>query len=124
MSKLIEVKFNSVEDFVRKQLDLLNLEKDAEITESRKLQENVSSKQLQEKGVCLINLSVQNLRSGLYGRSIVTFGSKITGKELPSTNLSSGMIFQIGDVKFFTLLTESLTPQVILLVYSPTAHHY
>ena len=94
MSKLIEIKFNGVEDFVRKQLDLLNLEKEAEITENRKLQENVSSKLLQEKGVCLINLSLENLRSGLYGRSVVTFRSRIQGKELPSTNLSSGNIFQ------------------------------
>ena len=93
MSKLNDdkIKYASVEDFVRRQLDLLNLERDAEISESRKFQENVSAKQLQEKGVCLINLAVQNIRSGLYGRSIVTFVSKIAGKELPSTNLSSGI---------------------------------
>ena len=84
--------FHSVEDFVRKQLNLLNLERDAEIAESRKLQETVSGKQLQEKGVCLLNLTLQNIRSGLYGRSIASFGSKIVGKELPSTNLSSGTI--------------------------------
>lgn len=84
------MKYASVEDFVSQQLNLLNLERDAEISESRKLQENTTAKQLQEKGVCLMNLSLQCIRSGLYGRSVASFSSKIVGKELPSTNLSSG----------------------------------
>ena len=98
------MKYASVEDFVSQQLNLLNLERDAEISESRKLQENTSAKQLQEKGVCLMNLSLQCIRSGLYGRSVASFASKIVGKELPSTNLSSGIldIFKIlaivGDI--------------------------
>lgn len=85
------MQYNCIEDFVNQQLELLNLEREAEIAESRKLQENVPAKQLQEKGVCILNLCVQGLRSGLYGRTIVTFGSKIVNKELPSSNLSSGI---------------------------------
>ncbi len=84
------MEYNSLEDFVSQQLDLLNLERDAEIAESRRLQENVPAKQLQEKGICMLNLVVNGLRSGLYGRTIVTFGCKMVGKELPASNLSSG----------------------------------
>lgn len=84
------MKYSSIEDFVCQQLELLNLERDAEIAESRRLQENVPAKQLQEKGVCILNLVVQGLRSGLYGRTIVTFACKLVGKELPSSNLGSG----------------------------------
>ena len=84
------MEYNSLEDFVSQQLDLLNLERDAEIAESRRLQENIPAKQLQEKGIGLLNLNVHGLRSGLYGRTIVTFCCKIAGKELPSSNLSSG----------------------------------
>lgn len=86
------MQFNSIEDFVSQQLELINLEKDAEVAESRRLQENVPPKQLQEKGVCILSLVIQGLRSGLYGRTIVTFGCKLVGKELPSSNLSSGRI--------------------------------
>ena len=88
-------KYNSVDDFVIKQLELLNIEKEAEIAQNRALQENVSPKVLQEKGICLLNLKVLNVRSGLYGRTVVTFGSKMIGKELPSTSLSSGNIDQL-----------------------------
>ena len=84
------MKYNSVEEFVSRQLELLNLERDAEIAESRKLQENTTAKQLQEKGVCLTNLILLNMHAGLYGRTIATFGSKIMGNDLPSTNLGSG----------------------------------
>lgn len=84
------MQYNSLEDFVIQQLELLNLERDAEIAENRRLQENISAKQLQEKGVCILNLIVQGIRSGLYGRTIITFGCKLVGKELPSSNLSSG----------------------------------
>lgn len=86
------MQYNCIEEFVKQQLELLNLERDAEIAESRRLQEDVPAKQLQEKGVCILNLNVQGLRSGLYGRTIVTFCSKLVGKELPSSNLSSGKL--------------------------------
>ncbi len=87
------MQYNSIEDFVIQQLELLNLERDAEIAESRRLQENISAKQLQEKGVCILNLVVQGIRSGLYGRTIIAFGCKLAGKELPSSNLSSGNFY-------------------------------
>ena len=39
------MKYNSLEDFVIQQLELLNLERDAEIAENRRLQEIISAKQ-------------------------------------------------------------------------------
>ena len=36
------MKYNSLEDFVIQQLELLNLERDAEIAENRRLQEIIS----------------------------------------------------------------------------------
>lgn len=86
------MKYGSAEEFVIRQLELLNIERDAEIAEGRKLQESTTAKILQEKGICLTNLALLNIRAGLYGRTIATFGSKIMGKELPSTNLGSGKL--------------------------------
>jgi hypothetical protein len=65
---------------VIQQLELLNLERDAEIAESRRLQENISAKHLQEKGViCILNLVVQGIRICLYGRTIISFGCNPSG---------------------------------------------
>lgn len=107
------MQFKSLEDFVIQQLELLNLERDAEIAESRKLQETFSAKQLQERGVCILNLVVHGMRSGLYGRTIITFGSKLVGKELPSSNMSSGNIFcpnllLLPDFYFHLFVQETL----------------
>lgn len=81
--------YSNIEDFVSCQLDLVNLERDAEVSESRKMHDSVPAKQLQEKGICLLNLTLQGIRSGLYGRTLVTFTNKM-GKDLPATDLSSG----------------------------------
>lgn len=113
-------KYDSVEHFVSQQLELLNIEKEAEIAQTRSLQENVSPKILQEKGVCLLSLRVVNIRSGLYGRTVVTFGPRIVGKELPSTSLSSGKVLKphssnLNPYKFHM--------QVTLLGYFSTHPH-
>lgn len=90
-------KYNSVEDFISQQLELLKIEKEAEIAQNRALQESVAPKVLQEKGICLLSLRVVNIRSGLYGRTVVTFGPKIVGNELPSTSLSPGNFVCVVD---------------------------
>jgi hypothetical protein len=84
------MKYNHVEDFVVHQLELLKLERNAEIAENQKLLENVSSKKLEEKGVCLTNLVISHIRSGLYARTIIAFIGKVAGKMLPATSLSNG----------------------------------
>ncbi|RXN00564.1 DNA-binding protein SMUBP-2 [Acipenser ruthenus] len=63
----------SVESFVSKALELLEEEREAEIEETRLWQENISLKELQRKGVCLLKLHIGSQKTGLYGRLLVTF---------------------------------------------------
>ncbi|XP_075044094.1 DNA-binding protein SMUBP-2 [Mixophyes fleayi] len=82
-----------MELFVKTQLELLIEERDAEIEETRAWQENVSLKELQRKGVCLLKLRVSSQRTGLYGRFLVTFTPKYDADAvLPSNNFRSGDI--------------------------------
>ncbi|KAK1161612.1 DNA-binding protein SMUBP-2 [Acipenser oxyrinchus oxyrinchus] len=63
----------AVENFVSKTLELLEEEREAEIEETRLWQENISLKELQRKGVCLLKLHMGSQKTGLYGRLLVTF---------------------------------------------------
>lgn len=83
----------AVESFVTKQLDLLELERDAEVEERRSWQENISLKELQSRGVCLLKLQVSGQRTGLYGRLLVTFEPRRCGSvaALPSNSFTSGV---------------------------------
>ncbi|XP_076339432.1 DNA-binding protein SMUBP-2-like isoform X2 [Tachypleus tridentatus] len=81
----------SLEAFVSKHLDLLYLEHEAEIDENRKLYASCSLKELQERGVCVLNLRLGGHRTGLCGRTICTF-EHFWGKLLPTNLLSSGDI--------------------------------
>uniref|UniRef100_A0A673T2E3 Helicase SMUBP-2/HCS1 1B domain-containing protein n=1 Tax=Suricata suricatta TaxID=37032 RepID=A0A673T2E3_SURSU len=89
----------AVESFVSKQLDLLELERDAEVEERRSWQENVSPRELQSRGVCLLKLRVSGQRTGLYGRLLLTFEPRrcAAGAELPSNSFSSGDIVGVCD---------------------------
>ncbi|XP_028334691.1 DNA-binding protein SMUBP-2 isoform X4 [Physeter macrocephalus] len=84
----------AVESFVTKQLDLLELEREAEVEERRSWQENVSLKELQSRGVCLLKLQVSSQRTGLYGRLLVTFEPRrcMSAAVLPSNSFTSGDI--------------------------------
>ncbi|XP_027625195.1 DNA-binding protein SMUBP-2 [Tupaia chinensis] len=89
----------AVESFVTKQLDLLELERDAEVEERRSWQENISLKELQSRGVCLLKLQVSSQRTGLWGRLLVTFEPRRCGSAaaLPSNSFSSGDIVGLYD---------------------------
>ena len=71
--------------FVEKTLKLLNLEKQAEINESKAFYENADCTELENKGVCLRKLVVLGQRTGLYGRILLTLGKakEHTLKNLP-----------------------------------------
>nr|AAH98552.1 Ighmbp2l protein [Danio rerio] len=62
-----------VENFVSKTLELLQEEREAELEETRAWQENVSLKNLQHKGVCLMKLQIGSQHTGMYGRLLVIF---------------------------------------------------
>ncbi|XP_011383089.1 DNA-binding protein SMUBP-2 isoform X3 [Pteropus vampyrus] len=89
----------AVESFVTKQLDLLELERDAEVEERRSWQETVSLKELQSRGVCLLKLQVSSQRTGLYGRLLVTFEPRrcVSAGALPSNSFASGDIVGLYD---------------------------
>uniref|UniRef100_A0A9L0T8C6 Immunoglobulin mu DNA binding protein 2 n=1 Tax=Equus caballus TaxID=9796 RepID=A0A9L0T8C6_HORSE len=89
----------AVESFVARQLDLLELERDAEVEERRSWQENISLKELQSRGVCLLKLQVSSQRTGLYGRLLVTFEPRrcVSSAVLPSNSFTSGDIVGLYD---------------------------
>ena len=81
-----------VSQFVVKTISLLNLERKAEIEEAKSLQDNVSPKELQRRGVCLLKLRLRGRRTGLYGRLLLTFEVNKPGSDgkLPSHSLTPG----------------------------------
>eukprot|EP00058_Branchiostoma_floridae_P023293 XP_002608783.1 hypothetical protein BRAFLDRAFT_255503 [Branchiostoma floridae] len=90
----------AVQKFVKKTLRLLELERQAEIEETRLLQDQVSPKELQRRGVCLLKLGVAEQSVGLYGRSLLTLRPGHAGgaRELPSHTFTPGR-FGKGKVK-------------------------
>ncbi|XP_038619951.1 DNA-binding protein SMUBP-2 [Tachyglossus aculeatus] len=80
--------------FVARQLGLLEDEREAEIDESRSWQKNVSLKELQRRGVCLLKLHVTSQRTGLYGRLLVTLEGRKrgSGSGLPANSFGPGDI--------------------------------
>uniref|UniRef100_A0AAV2L8Q7 DNA-binding protein SMUBP-2 n=1 Tax=Knipowitschia caucasica TaxID=637954 RepID=A0AAV2L8Q7_KNICA len=87
----------TVEEFVYKTLELLQEEREAEIQETRLYQENVSLKELQSKGVCLLKLQVKSQSTGLYGRTVVVFEPRKHVAALPSNGFSPGDILGLYD---------------------------
>ena len=82
--------------FVEETLELLNLEKQAEINESKAFYENADSTTLENKGVCLRKLVVLGQRTGLYGRTLLTLG-KAKGHSsknlpLPAHCITAGIV--------------------------------
>ena len=82
--------------FVAKTISLLNLERRVEIEETRALQENISPKELQKRGVCLLKLRIRGRRTGLYGRTLLTFEVSKPGSDgkLPSHSLTPGNVIK------------------------------
>ncbi|VCX41925.1 unnamed protein product, partial [Gulo gulo] len=65
----------------------------------RSWQENVSPKELQSRGVCLLKLQVSSQRTGLYGRLLVTLEPRkcVAAAVLPSNSFTSGDIVGLYD---------------------------
>ncbi|KAM8751786.1 DNA-binding protein SMUBP-2 [Acanthopagrus schlegelii] len=89
----------AVEQFVSKTLELLQEEREAEIEETRIWQENISLKDLQNKGVCLLNLQIGSQSTGLYGRTIVVLEPRkhLGFLSLPSNSFGPGDIVGLYD---------------------------
>ncbi|XP_017547494.2 DNA-binding protein SMUBP-2 [Pygocentrus nattereri] len=83
-----------VESFVSRTLELLQEERKAEIEETRAWQQNLSLKNLQQKGVCLLKLQIGSQRTGMHGRLLVAFEPRksIGPPVLPSNSFGPGDI--------------------------------
>ncbi|KAM3869880.1 DNA-binding protein SMUBP-2 [Diretmus argenteus] len=88
-----------IERFVSKTLELLQEEREAEIEETRLWQENISLKDLQNKGVCLLKLQTRSQSTGLYGRTLVILEPRrhIGLSLLPSNSFGPGDIVGLYD---------------------------
>ncbi|XP_056137744.1 DNA-binding protein SMUBP-2 [Lampris incognitus] len=88
-----------IEQFVSKTLELLQEEREAEIQETRIWQENLSLKDLQSKGVCLLKLQIGSQCTGLYGRTLVILEPRkyIGASVLPSNSFGPGDIVGLYD---------------------------
>ncbi|XP_072826586.1 DNA-binding protein SMUBP-2 isoform X2 [Vicugna pacos] len=111
----------AVESFVTKHLDLLELERDAEVEERRSWQENVSLKELQSRGVCLLKLQVSSQRTGLYGRLLVAFEPRkcASAAVLPSNGFTSGDIVGLYDEsgQLATGILTRITPKLVTVAF-------
>ncbi|XP_057693691.1 DNA-binding protein SMUBP-2 [Corythoichthys intestinalis] len=89
----------AVENFVSKTLELLQEEREAEIEETRVWKENISLKELQNKGVCLLKLHVGSQSTGLYGRTVVVLEPRkyLGFSSLPSNSFGPGDIVGLYD---------------------------
>lgn len=97
-----------VERFVTKTIELLQEEREAEIEETRLWQENVSLKDLQSTGVCLLKLQIGSQSTGLYGRSLLVLEPrKHTGCSiLPSNCFGPGDIVGLYDASGCSLASQ------------------
>lgn len=57
----------------------------------RVLTEKLPPKELQRRGVCLLKLVIGGRKTGLYGRTILSFEASGGIKELPSHNITPGI---------------------------------
>lgn len=97
-----------VENFVSKTLELLQEEREAELEETRAWQENVSLKNLQHKGVCLMKLQIGSQHTGMYGRLLVIFEPRkcIGLSVLPSNTFGPGDIIGLYQAEGQALPTQ------------------
>ena len=84
----------TMEEFVSRQKELLALEREAELEEAAQLLEGVPLRELCQRGLALQRLSIAATRTGLYGRTLVTFTSV---SEFPAHTITSGDIVGVRD---------------------------
>ncbi|XP_071353814.1 DNA-binding protein SMUBP-2 isoform X2 [Trachinotus anak] len=101
----------AVEQFVSKTLELLQEEREAEIEETRLWQENISLKNLQNKGVCLLKLQIGSQSTGLYGRTVVILEPRkhLGFSSLPSNSFGPGDIVGLYDTGGCTAASQIAT---------------
>ncbi|XP_035813330.1 DNA-binding protein SMUBP-2 isoform X2 [Amphiprion ocellaris] len=101
----------ALEKFVSTTLELLQEEREAEIEETRIWQENISLKDLQNKGVCLLKLQIGSQSTGLYGRTVVVLEPRkhLGFSSLPSNSFGPGDIVGLYDTTGCTAASQICT---------------
>ena len=85
--------FNTIEQFVQKQRELLKLEQDEEVAERHQIYESKSVKELVKRGICVNRLQLDHQRTGLFGKHVVVFN--LNSNEITSHQLSSGNVIML-----------------------------
>ncbi len=83
-----------VTEFVRRQLELIDLEREAEIEEAKRLRDGLPAAELQRRGVCLLGLRVDEVHAGLGGRTVLQL-SRADRSPLPASRLGPGDIVSL-----------------------------
>jgi ATP-dependent RNA/DNA helicase IGHMBP2 len=78
-----------LDTFIRRQLDLLELEREAEIEEVERLRAELSDAELERRGLTLRRLTLRDTDVGLGGRSLLVLEPS-RGGELPAHRFASG----------------------------------
>eukprot|EP00057_Strongylocentrotus_purpuratus_P007910 XP_011662384.1 PREDICTED: DNA-binding protein SMUBP-2 [Strongylocentrotus purpuratus] len=110
---------SSIGEFVRKHLDLLDVERQAEIEQTSDLLGKLSVRELERRGVCLLKLRCASQATGLYGRTVLTFEPlRSQGQEgkLPAHNFGPGDIAGVShsnsDTTSSSLLASGIVSKV------------
>ena len=95
--------------FVEEMLELVNLERQAEINESKAFYQNSDNATLENKGVCLRKMVIFGQKTGLYGRTLLTLSKanvehSAKNLPLPAHCITVGMAFLYRTVFFGFLL--------------------
>ncbi|XP_030416603.1 DNA-binding protein SMUBP-2 isoform X2 [Gopherus evgoodei] len=114
----------AVQEFMSRQLELLQEEREAEIEETRAWRESIFLKELQRRGVCLLKLQVASQRTGLYGRLLVMFQPRKYDPEaeLPCNSFGPGDIVGLyesagqGDPLSTGIVTR-ITPKSVTVAF-------
>eukprot|EP00111_Clytia_hemisphaerica_P020158 TCONS_00059404-protein len=110
-------KYNTIDQFVAKQRELLKLEQSEEVCQRQQIYENKSIKELVKRGVCVNRLRVDHHRTGLFGKHVIVFN--LNTSDLHSHKLSSGDIVGLypnkgdnGDLIASGLVASSRPPNI------------
>ena len=108
-----------MERFVAEQRRLLELERTAEVEESRALLSSVSVKELCERGLALQRLELTSQATGL------TFSPRGAQRELPSHSISSGDILAVRasgqEVEEVSGVVTSVTSTAVSVAFSESS---
>ena len=93
------MKYNTLDDFLLHQKELIELEHKTEVEQQTELYESKSLKHLENKGLCVRSVFVEHHKTGMFGRFVVTFSLKEgAGRDKDDNSSAHGCKFTPGMV--------------------------